>query len=69
MIKIVIIIVLAILFLLLIVLSSGLVCCPPCPPVKHIDCMPTVGFPRSIYCEPEKIKWIRENCPEILITW
>jgi hypothetical protein len=40
-----------------------------CPEIKLIDCMPAVGGQNKVLCDPETIKWIRENCPDVLVVY
>jgi hypothetical protein len=40
-----------------------------CPGIKLIDCMPAVNGQTKILCDPETIKWIKENCPDVLVVY
>ena len=40
-----------------------------CPGIKLIDCMPAVGGQMKILCDPETVKWIKENCPDVLVVY
>jgi hypothetical protein len=40
-----------------------------CPGIKLIDCMPAVSGRTKILCDPETVKWIKENCPDVLVVY
>jgi hypothetical protein len=40
-----------------------------CPSTRYLDCMPRISGEARPMCSPEYVRWIKENCPGVTITY
>jgi hypothetical protein len=40
-----------------------------CPSTRYIDCMPPLKESNRRWCDPEYLRWARNNCPGLKIVY